>query len=60
MSLDAEEAMSVAVAGDVLFAQYTTNVICADIDEAKVEEAVGLVKKTIQNLGFARAGRRCQ
>src|SRR6266567_5021043 len=53
MSLDAEEAMSVAVAGDVLFAQYTTNVICADIDEAKVEEAVGLVKKTIQNLGFA-------
>src|ERR1700739_4734087 len=53
MSLDAEEAMSVAVAGDVLFAQYTTNIICADSDEARVEEAVGLVKKTIQNLGFA-------
>ena len=53
MSLDAEEAMSVAVAGDVLFAQYTTNVICADADEAKVEEAAGLVMKTIQNLGFA-------
>ena len=53
MSLDAEEAMSVAVAGDVLFAQYTTNVICADADEAKVEEAIGLVKKTVQNLGFA-------
>jgi len=53
MSLDAEEAMSVAVAGDVLFAQYTTNIICADVDETKVEEAVGLVMKTIQNLGFA-------
>jgi type IV secretion/conjugal transfer VirB4 family ATPase len=53
MSLDAEEAMSVAVAGDVLFAQYTSNVICADADEAKVDEAVGLVVKTIQNLGFA-------
>ena len=53
MSLDAEEAMSVAVAGDVLFAQYSTNVICADADETKVEEAVGLVMKTIQNLGFA-------
>ena len=53
MSLDAEEAMSVAVAGDVLFAHYTTNVICADADESKVEEAVGLVVKTIQSLGFA-------
>lgn len=53
MSLDAEEAMSVAVAGDVLFAQYTSNVICADADEAKVDEAVALVMKTIQNLGFA-------
>jgi type IV secretion/conjugal transfer VirB4 family ATPase len=53
MSFDAEEAMSVAAAGDVLFAQYTTNVICTDADESKVEEAVGLVVKTIQNLGFA-------
>jgi type IV secretion/conjugal transfer VirB4 family ATPase len=53
MSVDAEEAMSVAVAGDVLFAQYTTNVICADTDEAKVDEAVCLVMKTVQNLGFA-------
>jgi type IV secretion system protein VirB4 len=53
MSVDAEEAMSVALAGDVLFAQYTSNVICADADDSKVEEAVALVKKTIQNLGFA-------
>src|SRR5438309_1583478 len=41
MSVDAEEAMSVAVAGDVLFAQYTTNIICADADETKAEEAFG-------------------
>lgn len=53
MSVDAEEAMSVAVAGDVQFAQYTTTIICSDTDEARLEEAVGIVKKTIQNLGFA-------
>jgi type IV secretion/conjugal transfer VirB4 family ATPase len=53
MSLDAEEAMSVAVAGDVLFAQYSSNIICAEADEARVDEAVGLVMKTVQNLGFA-------
>ena len=53
MSIDAEEAMSVAAAGDVLFAQYTTNVICGDEDEADVEEAVALVAKTVQNLGFS-------
>ncbi len=53
MSVDAEEAMSVAAAGDVLFAQYTTTVICSDEDEASVEEAVALVAKTVQNLGFS-------
>ena len=53
MSIDAEEAMSVAAAGDVLFAQYTTTVICGDADEASVEEAVALVAKTVQNLGFS-------
>src|SRR5260370_7243742 len=53
MSIDAEEAMSVAVAGDVLFAQYTTTVICGDEDEPSVEEAVALVAKTGQNLGFS-------
>jgi len=53
MSIDAEEAMSVAAAGDVLFAQYTTTVICGDEDEASVEEAVALVAKTVQNLGFS-------
>ena len=53
MSIDAEEAMSVAAAGDVLFAQYTTTVICGDEDEASVEEAAALVAKTVQNLGFS-------
>lgn len=53
MSIDAEEAMSVAAAGDVLFAQYTTTVICSDEDEARVEEAIALVAKTVQNLGFS-------
>src|SRR5437762_92756 len=53
MSVDAEEAMTVAVAGDVLFAQYTATVICGDADEASVEEAVALVAKTVQNLGFS-------
>src|SRR5438874_3229697 len=53
MSIDAEEAMSVAAAGDVLFAQYTTTVICGEEDEASVEEAVALVAKTVQNLGFS-------
>src|SRR6184192_2918620 len=53
MSTDAEEAMSVAAAGDVLFAQYTTTVICCEEDEASVEEAVALVAKTVQNLGFS-------
>src|SRR5260370_2910681 len=53
MSIDAEEAMSVAAAGDVLFAQYTTTVICGDEDEPGVEEAVALVAKTVQNLGFS-------
>src|SRR6202166_3921660 len=53
MSVDAEEAMSVAAAGDVLFAQYTTTVICGNEDEASVEEAVALVAKTVQNLGFS-------
>src|SRR5258708_5917490 len=53
MSVDAEEAMSVAAAGDVLFAQYTTTVICGNEDEASVDEAVALVAKTVQNLGFS-------
>jgi len=53
MAADAEEAMSVASAGDVHFAFYTTNVICSDTDEDRLEESVALVAKTIRNLGYA-------
>ena len=53
MAGDAEEAMSVASAGDVHFAFYTTNIICADMDEDRLEESVALVAKTIRNLGYA-------
>src|SRR5437764_4829992 len=45
--------MSVASAGDVHFAFYTTNVICSDNDEDRLEESVALVAKTIRNLGYA-------
>jgi type IV secretion system protein TrbE len=53
MAADAEEAMSVASAGDVHFAFYTTNIICSDTDEDRLEESVALVAKTIRNLGYA-------
>ena len=53
MAMDAEEAMSVAASGDVHFAFYSTNVICADRDEDRLEESVGLVAKTVRNLGYA-------
>src|SRR5271154_4131810 len=52
MSVDAEEAMSVAAAGDVLFAQYTTTVICGNEEKAGVEEAVAWGGKRAKNLGF--------
>jgi type IV secretion/conjugal transfer VirB4 family ATPase len=53
MAMDAEEAMSVASAGDVQFAFYSTNIICADSDEDQLEESVALVSKTIRNLGYS-------
>src|SRR5260370_2511591 len=53
MSDDAEEAMSVAAAGDVLFAQYKTTVVCGDEDEASVHGAGGEWAESGQNLGFS-------
>jgi len=53
MALDAEEAMSVASSGDVQFAFYSSNVVCADKDEERLEESVGLVTKTIRNAGYS-------
>ena len=52
MAEDAEEAMGVAASGDVHFALYTNVVVCSDENEARLDETVGLVTKTIRNLGF--------
>lgn len=53
MAADAEEAMGVAASGDVQFCLYNTTIICAEDNEDKLDEAAGLVAKTVQNLGFA-------
>src|SRR5579875_1412786 len=53
MAADAEQAMGVASAGDVQFAQYCSNVVCLDEDAEGLDQNVRLVMKTIQNLGFA-------
>jgi type IV secretion system protein TrbE len=52
MAADAEEAMGVASSGDVQFCVYNTAVICADASVERLDQAAGLVVKTIQNLGF--------
>src|SRR5205814_9747116 len=53
MAADAEEAMSVASAGDVHFAFLTTNISCSYTYDVRLEESVALVAKTIRNLGYA-------
>jgi type IV secretion system protein VirB4 len=53
MSMEAEQAMGVASAGDVQFCQYSSNIICLDEDPARLHENTRLVMKTIQNLGFS-------
>ena len=53
MAADAEAAMALADAGDVQFAQYSTNIICLDEDEKRLHESVRLVMKTVQLLGFS-------
>lgn len=53
MALDAEEAMGIAAAGDVQFAQYSANVICLDENAERLYESTRSVMKTIQNLGFS-------
>lgn len=52
MAEDAEEAMGVAASGDVHFAQYTNVIVCQDTNQARLEETLGLVIKTIRYLGF--------
>lgn len=53
MSVDAEQAMGVAAAGDVQFCQYSANIICLDKDPDRLYESTRLVMKTVQNLGFS-------
>lgn len=53
MAADAEAAMALADAGDVQFAQYSTNVICLDENAPRLYENMRLVMKTIQQLGFS-------
>jgi type IV secretion system protein VirB4 len=53
MAADAEAAMAAANSGDVLFAQYTTVIVLMDEDPYRLEDNIGLVKKTIQNIGFS-------
>ena len=53
MAADAEEAMSVAAAGDVQFCQYCASIICFDEDPDRLYESTRLVMKTLQNVGFS-------
>jgi type IV secretion/conjugal transfer VirB4 family ATPase len=53
MAVDAEEAMGIAAAGDVQFAQYSAAIICLDEDLDRLYESTRIVIKTIQNLGFS-------
>ncbi|MGI9074131.1 MAG: conjugal transfer protein TrbE [Bryobacteraceae bacterium] len=53
MAADAEEAMAIAAAGDVQFAQYSADIICLDDDRERLYESTRRVMKTIQNLGFS-------
>ena len=45
--------MGVASSGDVQFCVYNTVIVCSHENEERLEEAAGLVVKTVQNLGFA-------
>jgi len=53
MAGDAERAMSVASAGDVQFAYYSSNVICLDEDLTRLHQTTRTVTKTLQHLGFS-------
>ena len=53
MAADAEEAMAIAAAGDVQFAQYSATIICLDENRGRLYESTRRVMKTIQNLGFS-------
>jgi type IV secretion system protein VirB4 len=45
--------MSVASAGDVQFAYYSSNIICLDDDTVRLHQSVRTITKTLQHLGFS-------
>jgi type IV secretion system protein TrbE len=53
MAEDAEQAMGAAAAGDVQFAEYSSNLIVLEEDVERLHENVRAVMKKIQNLGFS-------
>jgi type IV secretion/conjugal transfer VirB4 family ATPase len=53
MANDAEAAMSVASAGDVQFALYSSNVILMDENEERIGDNVAAVVTVVKNSGFA-------
>jgi type IV secretion system protein TrbE len=53
MANDAEAAMSVASAGDVQFALYSSNVILMDENEERIDDNVAAVVTVVKNSGFA-------
>ncbi|HEX4227726.1 MAG TPA: hypothetical protein VHZ07_03580 [Bryobacteraceae bacterium] len=53
MRADAEEAMAIAGAGEVQFAQYSANIVCLDETRDLLYESSRRVMKVIQNLGFS-------
>jgi type IV secretion system protein VirB4 len=53
MTADAEEAMAIAAAGEVQFAQYSANIVCLDDSRDRLYESTRRVMKVIQNLGFS-------
>ncbi len=52
MTEDAASAMSVAAAGDVLFLNYSANVILLHEDRVVLQEQLGEVVKVLKNTGF--------
>ncbi len=52
MATDAASAMSVAAAGDVQFALYSSNIIILDSNRSDLDDKVGEVVKILRNGGF--------
>jgi type IV secretory pathway VirB4 component len=53
MAADVEQAIAIAATGDIQFAQYSSNIVCLDIDSEGLYENTRRVIKVIQNLWFS-------